>query len=846
MKTPISLLIIIFLACGESYAGVLTGTVRDSKGQSLPFSTVFVAGTTNGTVANASGNYQLILPAGTYDVTCQYIGFQQMVFKLHIGADETVVHDFSLLDQSLDLKGVTIKASDEDPAYRIIREAIAKRNFHLQQVKEFQTGIYLKGVLRTGKVPEKIFGSKIDKGELGVDTNGKGILYLCEEIADYYSRSPDKERTVIHSVKESGDPNGVGFAQLPPVITFYENNVQILNNINPRGHISPISANALTYYKYRLQGEFKEGRNTIYKIKVIPKRAYEPLFFGTIYIVEGDWAIHSLSLATSNRYGLEKLDTIRIDQLFLPLKKDVWVIKNQLFYPVINILGFGITGNFVTVYENQKVNEPMPDTVFNRKLISSYDKAANKKDSNYWEESRPLPLEGDEIRDYRLKDSLRLATENPKRTDSLRKRHNRFKPLGLLLNGYTFNDSGYKDSYRILPLLFAVNFNSVEGLNINPQFQIVRRLDTGKILTLRTVVRYGFSNTHFNSVAALSYQQNNKTWHGRGYSLTAEGGKYVYQYDRNNPVTTIFNTFTTLLFNYNELKIYERYTGSLSGRKNLGNGIRFWGRAAYEHRIPLENTTRFTWGNKKDSSTYTDNLPQNLRQWHFEEQDAVVARLGISWQPGYKYIEYPDFKQSIPSDWPSFSAQYEKGIPGILGSTVDWDKWRLRMLGKLSFKLLGTFNYDLSASGFLNKKWVGVTDLIHPFAGDDPAFTLASPYMQAFQLAPFYKYSNAADFYGEVHLEYNMHGLLSNKIPGFRQAKIYFILGTNSFYANKDLFYSEAFFSIDNIGYKAYRFFRLDFLEGWDASGTRYTGIRLGLQVPALQALRGGSADIEW
>jgi hypothetical protein len=27
--------------------------------------------------------------------------------------------------------------------------------------------------------------------------------------------------------------------------------------------------------------------------------------------------------------------------------------------------------------------------------------------------------------------------------------------------------------------------------------------------------------------------------------------------------------------------------------------------------------------------------------------------------------------------------------------------------------------------GFLSKKWVGVSDLMHLFAGDDPAFTLA-------------------------------------------------------------------------------------------------------------------------
>ncbi len=845
MRYIIAFIVATLLSGVFASAGTLSGVIRDTKGQPLPFATVFVAGTTNGTAANASGAYQLNLPAGSYVVTCQYIGFQQTEFNLSIGADENIRHDFKLKDQTLDLKEVVVHASDEDPAYRIIRQAIARRAFHLQQVKEFQTSIYLKGVLRTASAPEKVLGQKVDKGELGLDTGGRGILYLCEEIADYYSRSPNKERTVIHSVKESGDPNGVGFAQLPPVITFYDNNVEILKNLNPRGHISPIANGAIGYYKYRLEGEFREGRNTIYKIKVIPKRAYEPLFFGTIYIVDGDWAIHSLSLATSTRYGLEKLDTIRIDQLCLPLKKDVWVIKSQQFYPVIDIFGFGITGNFVTVYDNQKVNESMPDTIFNKKIISTYDKQANKKDSAYWEDTRPLPLEADELRDYHIKDSLRLVEEDPHRKDSIRRKDNRLELNDLILGGYTYTTRSGKTAYGLDPLLTKINFNSVEGLNIAPQISIARKLDTGSTLTLRAAFRYGFSNTHFNSVAAIRYLHADREWRGRRLVITAEAGKYVYQYNRENPVTTLFNTFTTLLYNYNELKIYERWTGAVNVRRSVGNGVRWWARLAYEHRIPLENTTDYTWG-KKDSSSYTDNLPMNLRKWHYEEQDAVVAKIGIAWQPGYRYVQFPDYKQSISSDWPTFYAQYEKGIPGLLGSTVDWDKWKSGLEGKVPLKMLGTLEYNLSAGGFLNKNWVGIPDLTHLFAGDDPGFTLASPYMKAFQLAAFYRYSNTADLYGEAHIEYNLQGLLTNKIPGLKQAKVYFILGTNSFYANKDLYFSEVFVSIDNIGYKAYRFFRLDFLRGWDATKATYNGIRIGLRLASLQNLRGGDADLEW
>src|SRR5690349_8075610 len=91
--------LLVFLLAGlaaETSGGTLTGVIRDAKGEPLPFATVFVAGTTNGTAANGAGVYQLPLPAGTYEVTCQYIGYQQAVFRLTIGAAEEIKHDFRL------------------------------------------------------------------------------------------------------------------------------------------------------------------------------------------------------------------------------------------------------------------------------------------------------------------------------------------------------------------------------------------------------------------------------------------------------------------------------------------------------------------------------------------------------------------------------------------------------------------------------------------------------------------------------------------------------------------------------------------------------------------------------
>lgn len=823
-----------------AHAGTLKGKVTDTKGVPLPFATVYIQNTTTGTSANADGIYQLNLAPGTYKVVSQYMGFTQSVHNVTIKGNETLTQDFSLKEQGLQMKEVTIK--DEDPAYMIIRKTIERRAFHLKQVKSFQTGIYLKGVMRNRMLPDmtmmKLVAGKDAKGKkdkkeiadaLGLDSNGKAVLYLCEERADYYSQEPNKQRTVIHSVRESGDPNGVGFAQMPPVITFYENNINLLDNLGPRGFISPISDNALLYYRYKYEGEFKEGKYTIDKIKVTPRRAYEPLFEGTIYIVDGDWAIHSLSMLLTKKSGMSFLDTMKIQQVFLPLREDTWVIKNQVWYPTIKILGFDITGSFVTVYNDQKVNEPIPDTIFRKKVVSVYDRNANKIDTGYWTNVRPVPLETDESKDYNIKDSIRLHDENPHIKDSIRRRNNRLGLGGLLITGSTVNTKGYKHSFSWNPILpffeGMVHYNTIEGINISPKIWWNYKIDSNKVLSTKVAFRYGFNNKHFNSIARVNYSSTDKYWKGRSWIVGVEGGKYVFQYNPDNPIPAFYNDVSTLFYRKNYMKIYERWEAAASLMRNYGNGFRWSGKFEFQHRIPLSNTTGYNWASP-NVLPFSDNLPTELGAYKWTEYNAVLLKLAASYQPGYHYTLYPDYKMPERSRWPVFTVHYEKGISGLLNSNVDFDKWRFSVKDDIRLRLLGNLSYVVAAGGFINSNKVGIPDMMH-LDGNQTA--LATAYLKSFQLAPYYKFSNTEPLYGEAHIEYNLQGLLTNKIPLLRRARWYLLVGNNTFYARQNNYYTEAFVGIDNLGWKMLRFLRVDFVESWDYTGTNHAGFRIGI-----------------
>jgi len=844
----IYLLFFIILNCPIAYSGILKGRVTEDGGGPLPYATIYIEGTTVGTTTNGDGYYELSAGNGTFRVVCQYVGYRQSSASVTLDAGETKNLDFRLSAEALEMKEVVIRASDEDPAYRIIRSTIARRKHHLDQVRSFQSSIYFKGVMRSRKMPGKFMGQDLGLADLGVDSQGRGVLYLTEEEADYYSDGA-QEKTIIHSVHESGDRNGLGFSQFPSVISFYENNVSVFGRTS-RGFISPVSDNALFYYRYKLLGEFQEHGHTVYKIKVTQKRNYEPCFNGTIYISDSDFAIHSLDMMLIKQSGMDMVDTLTLSQVFVPVSSDNWVIKSQVLYFTIKFMMFDVTATGVAVYNGQKINEQIPDGVFSGKVTSLYDKTANKKDSTHWD-SRPVPLEADERRDFVVKDSISKVINSPRYQDSVRRAGNKVKPVAILLGEPSFTSRENRHTYSFNSLLLGLandnilNYNTVEGLNVAPKVSIRHKLDSSHTLHTNGAVRYGLSNKHFNAMTGIYVVSRNREWQGRNWIYGAEGGRYVFQFSPENPVIPMFNTWRTLLVRENDMKLYERWELAAFLRRNYGNGLEWMLKTSWQRRLPLENSTDYTLA-AEGKGSFTENNPAYLinEATTWEQHNAAIVNIHISWKPGYTYTQYPDYKVANGSSWPRIAIDYQKGIPGIAGSKTDFDKWRFGIRDDVNFHLLGRLRYHFAAGGFLNTNYVSVPDLKHLRGMRGIGY--AAPYLTGFQFAPFYTFSNKDPLYGEAHIEYHLNGLLSNKIPLLRQARFYLLVGGNAFYTSSGNYYSEAFVGLDNLGWKLLRILRVDFVQSWDSYMGRNSGIRFGLNMRGVSVVRNNMSESEW
>ena len=797
-------------------AGTISGVVTDEKGHILPFASILVKGTPLGTTANNEGKYFLHLQQGNYVIVAQYVGYQRQEKEVQLG-DADVQLNFSLGLQNLSLKEVVVKPGAEDPAYEIIRNAIKKREYYRNQLDEFDCEVYTKGIFKLRDYPKKFFGQKVEFDD--GDTSKKKILYLSETISRYSFKKPDDSKIEVLSTRVSGEAGGFGLSA-PQIISFYDNFLQIGSGLSSRGFISPIANNALSFYKYKYEGSFFEDGKEINQIKVIPKRKYEPVFSGYINITEGDWRIHSVQLTLTKESQMQIVDTLQIDQLYVPFQNDVWVIKTQVIYPTIKLFGFDAYGNFVNVYSKFNI-EPHFQKRFFDNTVLKYNEGSNKKAPAYWDSVRPLPLLTEEINDYHRKDSLETVRKNPHYMDSIDRKNNKPSVMSILFTGQTISNAKNRSAIHIDPLLTSVQFNTVEGWVGQFRGSWTKKLDSnrigGKSISVAPGFRYGFSNGHLNANLRVNYDLGGKL----PSSITIAGGKWIYQFNNSNPITPFLNSLSSLFYERNYMKIYEAWFGRIDYSKSVGEGVRLFGSLQYQDRMPLENTTDYTFKNS-ETREYTPNYPQDLMSENFQRHQALIGVVGVSWKPGSRYVEFPEQRISLGSKYPTFQLSLTKGIHNLFGSDINYTKWRFRINDQLNLKLFGEFDYNIVTGGFLQRDSVPVQDYQH-FNGNLVAF--ASPYLNSFQLLPYYKYSNTSSGFVQVNLEHHFNGMLTNKIPGFRTLNWHLVGGLNAFYVNENSRYFEPFVGLENI----FRVIRVDMYWGLPYKQPSTTGLRIGI-----------------
>lgn len=103
----------------------IEGVVKDGEGRPMPYTTVYVEGTTRGTTTDTEGRYRLNVVAGDITLVATMLGYGQESSTLSADAGSSHVVDFALEPTSTDIDQVVVSASGVGRVRRSAFNAVA-------------------------------------------------------------------------------------------------------------------------------------------------------------------------------------------------------------------------------------------------------------------------------------------------------------------------------------------------------------------------------------------------------------------------------------------------------------------------------------------------------------------------------------------------------------------------------------------------------------------------------------------------------------------------------------------------------------------------------------------------
>jgi hypothetical protein len=839
------------------HASGVRGKVQDEKGAALPNATIFVRETGSGAVSNPQGEYEIRLESGTYELSFQFLGYRTETRTVQVGA-EWVSLDIQLALQPIELRMSGINLNGEDPAYTVMRKAIAKAGYHRQQVERYEARIYIKG---SGRIIDVPFFLRKEMKKSGLDSN---MAFTLESVSQLSYQRPNTFKENVLSIRSQGQDNST--SPIPYIqSSFYEPKVQEA--------ISPLSPQAFTTYRFKLESFFIDRGYGVNKIKVTPRSTGDNVFDGYLYIVEDSWAIYSLSLSTIQQ-GIR----FQIEQVYSPVEEKVWLPITQTFHVTGIILGVRFGYNYLATAANYKVTlNPDLNAAFEvldekaedraesiqkqnladaspsvrlasggeisrkelRKIVSEYEKEERKtseapdveinrvveidsqaytKDSTYWELIRPVPLTEQEIKGYHFQDSVSIAIATDTSDSEDRPDSTRFNPAMGLLLGQTFTFSG-RHRFGYDPLLTRFNFNPVDGISLNTRFRYDYLGE--KRFGLAFNPRYAFVRQRFNAQGELyfnpqhSYQKNTR-W-------TLNGGRYIAQFNSDDAISPWINTYQTLVRARNFMRIYEKdYLSGAFAHKRASD----WSvRIAFEwaNRLRLENQTTQTFYPPDEYVSYGTNTPDavELVEPIPLRQKAGVLSLSFEISPWQRYQLRNGRKTPVPGSSPRFILNYRKGIQGLLGSEVDYDFLEMEVKQDIAVGAASHLDLRLHAGWFPNNTRMGFADFKH-FPGNQIRVTGADP-VASYRMLPYYAFSTREAYFG-TFAHYQFRKFLLTRFPAVWMLGIKENLFFNTL-VTPQTNYLELGYGVDNL----LRFFRVEAVASFESGVFKGPRLMLGV-----------------
>ncbi len=381
-------LLISFIAAAAGRAAVVTGHVASGKDSvSLAGVTVRVPGTSQTMLTNESGAYRLRLDPGKYQLRFSHVAHHSVVRDITIGAEDLSL-DVFLPPALIEIPGTRVYTRAYDPAQRIIVEAIRRKKEILNRLGSYYFDAYTRLVVENASKPDS-----------------ESIMLITESQMKGFWEKPDKYKEIITARKVSSniDPEGT-LVTIGEILNFNSNRIEI----DQYSIVSPTATDALKYYNYYLIDTVYIDDKLIFRLELEPVNNNNPLFVGTIDIVDSTFEIVGVECGFSEGFDIPYIDSITYYQHFSRLADQYWMpteigFSAQFDLPIPGLPRFD--ADYVASLHNYSFEIVHQPGTFD--YVLEVDANADDVDSAVWYSGQLIPLTPREQRAYDRIDSLK-------------------------------------------------------------------------------------------------------------------------------------------------------------------------------------------------------------------------------------------------------------------------------------------------------------------------------------------------------------------------------------------------------------------------------------------------------
>lgn len=734
----LTFVLLLFFAAGPLLAQktVVRGTVKDAEtGELLPFVNVVFKGTKIGTSTNLDGSFLLESYYASDSVRASFLGYLPQTIKIKRDQEQTI--HFTLSASSVTLEVAEVRAVDEEnPAHPIVRGVLRNKNINnREKLEAYEYELYNKVEFDLNNISEEFKEKKLwkhfDFVFDNLDSTEEKVslpVFMTENLSTFfYRKNPKTQKEVIQATKVSGVENqsvSQFLGDMYQNVNIYDNNIIAFG----KSFVSPVSNIGFGFYNYYLMDSAFVGNKWCYQIKFLPKRKQELTFSGDMWINDTTYAVQSVDATIAEDANINFINKLRVRQTYDEVEKEVWMlVRDELFIDfnlTENTMGF--YGKKTTTYKNFVINRPRDPEFYTGISDIIIDQNATRKEEQFWNDRRHIPLSKTEKAVYEMVDSIKTIPQFRTIADI----------ITLMVSGYHV-----RGNFEYGPYFSIYSWNPVEGHRFRLGGRTSNEFSTRVMLEGYTA--YGLRDERFKFGGGATFMLSKQPRMVFGVSgkrdveqLGAAPGAFqqdnlLASFLRRNPANKL--TDVTQFESYFEREWFYGFSNKL----------------IFTHRTlaPL-GALRY------------ERLNDVLVREEISHLTTSEVTLYTRFAYKEKYLSGEFERVSLGTKYPTIEAMYSLGLKGVLGGQYEYQKLLLRVKDKVRF---GPFGYArVWVEG--GKIWGNLPyTLLQLHQGNETFFYDES----AFNTMNFFEF--VSDEWVSASFTYHADGLFLNKIPLMRK-----------------------------------------------------------------------------